>query len=105
MALESGQEAESDDDAASASETEPVYGADPACRLRACGHLLAQREVERALAKLETRGELTDAQRLVVEAMAHRIAESVLKSPTDAADEEPDSEMTRIVMALFEPEE
>ena len=105
MPLESGQEAEPDDDAASAGEAKSEYGAEPARRLRACGHLIARREVERAVAKLEARGELTDAQRLAVEAMAHRIVESVLESPTDAADGEVDSETAGAVMALFDLDE
>lgn len=83
-------------------EAEPDDGASAARRLHVHGHLLARREVEHALATLEDRGGVTDAQRLVVEAMAHRIVESVLESPTKMlASEPPDPETRRAVMALF----
>ena len=103
MPLESGQKAKPGDESEPPDHSES--GPEPARRLRARSHLLARREVEQALAKLDARGELTDAQRLIVEAMAHRIAESVLEPPTEAlATGDPDPETTRAVRALFEPE-
>jgi len=65
------------------------------------------REVDRALSKLESQGELTEAQRETVEDMADALVGQLLAAPTsslrDAAGED-DWETIRTALRLFNPE-
>lgn len=59
---------------------------DDAVRLRHRGERIRRREVERALRRLDSRGELTDRKRAAVEALGERLVERLLALPESELD-------------------
>lgn len=75
-------------------------------RLRRRSKSVADREVERALGRLEAHGDLTAGQRGAVRELADGIVESLVAAPAEtvAATQEADDDALAAVLDLFDPE-
>lgn len=67
------------------------------------GERIKQREVQQALQKLDANGELTEAQREIVEEMATVMLDELLSTPDAVLAAADDPETLRTVVELFDP--
>lgn len=67
------------------------------------GERIKQQELQQALRKLDANGDLTDAQRRVVDEMATAILDDLLSTPDAVLAAADDSETLRTVIELFDP--
>lgn len=88
-----------------ATEEEPA-GEQVVERVRRRSEAVADREVERALGRLEARGDLTPDQRRAVRALADGIVESLVAAPAEtvAAARDADEDALAAVVDLFDPD-